>query len=102
MNDEMNNAFDGENLEESENALSEGDLIELIDDSGKKTAFIFVDALEYEDSVYLALADQEEDDAVFFLKIDQDENGNDIYTAPDESLEDVLFRRFTELRENDD
>ena len=101
MNDEMNNAFDGENLEESENALSEGDLIELIDDSGKKTAFIFVDALEYEDSVYLALADQEEDDAVFFLKIDQDENGNDIYTAPDESLEDVLFRRFTELREND-
>lgn len=101
MNDEMNNAFDGENMEESENALSEGDLIELIDDSGKKTAFIFVDALEYEDSVYLALADQEEDDAVFFLKIDQDENGNDIYTAPDESLEDVLFRRFTELREND-
>ena len=56
MNDEMNNAFDGENMEETENALSEGDLIELIDDSGKKTAFIFVDALEYEDSVYLALA----------------------------------------------
>ena len=38
MNDEMNNAFDGENMEETENALSEGDLIELIDDSGKKTA----------------------------------------------------------------
>ena len=27
MNDEMNNAFDGENMEETENALSEGDLI---------------------------------------------------------------------------
>lgn len=101
MKDELNNAFDDENIEKTENALEEGDLIELIDDSGKKTAFIFVDALEYEDSVYLALADQEEDDAVFFLKIDQDEDGNDVYTAPDESLEDILFRRFTELREND-
>lgn len=101
MKDELNNAYDDENIEETENALEEGDLIELIDDSGKKTAFIFVDALEYEDSVYLALADQEEDDAVFFLKIDQDEDGNDVYTAPDESLEDILFRRFTELREND-
>ena len=91
-----------ENILEDENALTEGDLIEMIDESGNKTAFIFVDALEYEDSIYLALAEQEEDDAVFFLRIDQDADGNDVYTAPDETLEDALFRRFTELRESDD
>ena len=51
--------------------------------------------------LYLALAEPEEDDAVFFLKIEQDEDGSDIYSAPDEALEDILFARFTEMREND-
>ena len=59
---------------------------------------------EYDGGVYLALAEPDEDDAVFFLKIEQDEDGNDVYTAPDEALEDILFERFTEQRsggEND-
>ena len=97
MNDEMNI-----NPEESEqddlNALAEGDLIEMIGEDGETVSFIFVDALEYEGDVYLALAEPEEDDAVFFLKVEQDEEGNDVYNAPDEELEDILFQRFSEMR----
>ena len=74
----------------------------MLDDDGNTVPFIFVDAVEYEGDVYLALAEPEEDDAVFFLKIEQDEDGSDVYTAPDESLEDALFRKFTELRSSDE
>ena len=101
MNDEMNI-----NPEESEqddlNALAEGDLIEMIGEDGETVSFIFVDALEYEGDEYLALATQDEEDAVFFLKLEQDEDGNDVYSAPEEGLEDVLFSRFCELREQDE
>ena len=85
-----------------EDRLTEGNLIEMINDDGETVSFIFVDALEYEGNLYLALAEPDEDDAVFFLKIEQDENGDDVYTAPDESLEDILFDRFTEMRSGDE
>ena len=101
MNEEMNN-FPGENDPEIDpNALSEGDIIEMIDENGETVPFVFVDAFDYDGGVYLALAEPEEDDAVFFLKIEQDEEGNDVYTAPDESLEDALFIHFTSLRSTD-
>ena len=101
MSDEMNNMvpFDPE---EEANALSEGDIIEMIGDDGETVSFIFVDALEYEGDLYLALAEPEEDDAVFFLKVEQDEDGNDVYNAPDEALEDILFKKFTEMRSADE
>ena len=101
MNDEMNNIPENDDSGFSPDALSEGDIIELINDDGETVPFIFVDAMEYEDEIYLALAEPDEDDAVFFLKIEQDEDGNDVYTAPDESLEDALFIRFSSLRNSD-
>ena len=94
MNDEMNNMPEENEPETDPNALTEGDIIELIDDDGETVPFIFVDAMEFDGDVYLALAEPEEDDAVFFLKIEQDEDGNDVYTAPDEALEDKLFETF--------
>ena len=97
MSDEINNQ-DSFEQDDDLNALAEGDIIEMIGDDGETVSFIFVDALEYEGDVYLALAEPDEDDAVFFLKIEQDEEGNDVYNAPDEELEDILFRRFTEMR----
>ena len=102
MNDELSKGQDSFDPEDEINALSEGDMIEMIGDDGETVSFIFMDALEYEGDVYLALAEPEEDDAVFFLKIEQDEDGNDVYNAPDESLEDILFEKFTEMRGNDD
>ena len=73
----------------------------MIDDDGNTVPFVFIDALEYEGEVYLALAEPEEDDAVFFLKIETDDEGNDVYTAPDEALEDKLFEQFTRQRGDD-
>ena len=102
MNDEMNNIPDENESGIDADALTEGDIIELINDDGETVPFIFVDALEFEGDVYLALAEPEEDDAVFFLKIEQDEDGNDIYTAPDESLEDALFIQFSAMRGSDE
>jgi hypothetical protein len=102
MSDEMKNNPEKLSPEEEENALSEGDIIEMVGDDGETVSFIFIDALEYEGDLYLALAEPEEDDAVFFLKIEQDADGSDVYSAPDEELEDILFARFTEMRENDD
>ena len=101
MNDEMKNNPEEITPEDELNALEEGDIIEMVNDDGETVSFIFVDALEYEGDLYLALADPEEDDAVFFLKIEQDEDGSDVYSAPDEELEDILFARFTEMREKD-
>ena len=102
MSDEINIKPEEYDPENDPNALSEGDIIEMIGDDGETVPFIFIDALEYEGDVYLALAEPEEDDAVFFLKIEQDENGNDVYSAPDESLEDILYNRFCELRAGED
>ena len=100
---EVKNNFPEENEPENDpNALAEGDIIELINDDGETVPFIFVDALEFEGDVYLALAEPEEDDAVFFLKVEQDEDGNDVYTAPDEALEDALFIRFSSMRSGEE
>lgn len=98
MMDEINKNTESGEPEENLNALEEGDIIELIGDDGDVVQFIFVDALEYEDEVYLALAEPEEDDEVFFLKVEQDEDGNDVYTAPDDALEDALFEQFIRQR----
>ncbi len=82
--------------------LEEGDLIEMYDDEGNAMTFVFIGAVEYEDDCYVALTDQEEEDAVFFLKIEQDEDGNDVYTAPSDELEDKLFERFMEIYGEDE
>ena len=102
MNEDFDKSRENNTSDEELNALSEGDLIEMINDDGETITFIFVDALEYEDKLYLALADPEEDDAVFFLQVDQDDEGNDIYTAPDEYLEDKLFEVFSKNRSSDE
>ena len=101
MSDELNNNPEEMTPEDELNALSEGDLIEMIGEDGETVSFIFIDALEYDGELYLALAEPEEDDAVFFLKIEQDEDGSDVYSAPDEALEEILFRKFSEMREKD-
>ena len=102
MSDEISKNQESIDPEDELNALSEGDLIEMTGEDGETVSFIFVDALEYEGDFYLALAEPEEDDAVFFLRLEQDEDGNDVYSAPDEALEDILFQKFTEMRESDE
>ena len=94
MSDELNNTFDPE---------EEDDLVELVDESGETTVFEHLATLEYEGESYLALCDpesEEEDLEVFILKIDQDENGNDVYNVPDDDVADAVFARLVQMTED--
>ena len=79
------------------------DLVELIDENGEHTMFEHLATLEYEGESYLALCDPEADDddlEVFILKIEQDENGNDVYNVPDDEVADAVFAKLVELTED--
>ena len=81
----------------------EDDLVELIDENGERTLFEHLATLEYEGENYLALCDpesEEEDLEVFILKIEQDENGEDVYNVPDDDVADAVFSRLVELTED--
>ena len=87
-----------------ENNLSEeDDLVELIDEDGKHTVFEHLATLEYEGESYLALCDpeaEEEDLEVYILKISTDENGQDVYTVPDDRIADAVFEQLVQLSED--
>ena len=94
MSDELLN-----NIPESD---EDDDLVELIDENGESTVFEHLATLEYEGESYLALCDpeSEEDDLeVFILRIDQDENGEDVYNVPDDDIADAVFARLVRMTE---
>ena len=79
------------------------DIVELIDENGEKTLFEHLATLEYKGESYLALCDpdaDEEDLEVFILKIDQDENGEDVYTVPDDDVADAVFEQLVKLSDS--
>ena len=81
----------------------EDDLVELLDENGETTVFEHLATLEYEGESYLALCDPESDEEdleVFILKIDQDENGEDVYNVPDDDVADAVFARLVEMTED--
>ena len=85
--------FDSENQPDD-------DIIELIDENGEHTLYEHLATLEYEGDTYLALCDpeaDEEDLEVFILKIDQDENGEDVYNVPDDDVADAVFQKLLEM-----
>ena len=88
------NGFVPENNENEEYELMEGDLIEMIDEAGNPVQFEFVHAMEFRGDIFLALTEPDGEDEVFFLKIEQDDDGQDVYSAADEELEDALFDQF--------
>ena len=84
-------------------AGEEDNFVELIDENGESTVFEHLATLEYEGESYLALSDpesQEEDVEVFILKIEQDDDGNDVYTVPDDDVADAVFARLVEMTED--
>ena len=81
----------------------ENEIVELIDENGESTVFEHLATIEYEGETYLALSDpesQEEDLEVFILKIDQDENGEDVYNVPDDDIADAVFAKLVQLTED--
>ena len=94
MSDELNNIPQEEN--------NEDDIVELIDENGEKTVFEHLATLEYEGESYIALCDPESDEddlEVFILKIEQDENGEDVYNVPDDDVADAVFAKLVEMTE---
>ena len=91
------------NQEPMENGEEENDLVELVDENGESTVFEHLATLEYEGESYLALCDpeaDEEDLEVFILKIEQDENGQDVYNVPDDDVADAVFEKLVRLSED--
>ena len=88
---------------ENENELPE--IIELTDDEGNVTRFEYMTTIDHEGELYVALmlADEdeeteEEEGNVVILKIEQDENGEDIYVSiEDEALADAVFQKFLDM-----
>lgn len=87
---------------ENENEVPE--IIELTDDDGNVTRFEYMTTIDYQGELYVALmlADDEENDEeegnVVILKIEQDENGEDIYVSiEDEALADAVFQKFLDM-----
>ena len=80
----------------------EDDLVELIDENGESTVFEHLATIEYEGESYIALCDPEAEDddiEVFILKIDQDEDGNDVYNVPDDDVADAVFEKLVQMSE---
>lgn len=83
----------------------EDDLVELVDENGETTVFEHLATLEYEGESYLALCDPESEEdnlEVFILKIEQDENGEDVYNVPDDEVADAVFEKLVEMTEDFD
>ena len=83
----------------------EDDLIELVDENGETTVFEHLATLEYDGESYLALCDPESEEdnlEVFILKIEQDENGEDVYNVPDDDVADAVFAKLVEMTEGFD
>ena len=81
----------------------ENDRVELIDENGEHTVFEHLATLEYEGESYLALCDPEADEddlEVFILKIDQDEDGNDVYNVPEDDVADAGFAKLVEMTDD--
>lgn len=88
--------------------MEQDNIVELIDEEGNEVDFQHLMTLEYNNKSYVVLAavepsdDIAEDEAVI-LRIEQDEEGNDVYaTIEDEDELEKVFERYLEIAENDE
>ena len=85
------------------------DLVELISEDGESIVMEHLATLEYDGKTFLALTTpmEEDDDEVeeieiVIMKIEQDENGEDIYIRPDEDEEEAVFEKLMEILDEED
>lgn len=93
MSDELNKNPDFE----------EDNIVELINENGEHELYEHLATLEHEGETYIALCDPESDEEdleVYILRIDQDENGQDIYNVPDEEISDAVFAKLVQMTED--
>ena len=84
------------------------DIVELVDEDGNDVRFEHLMTLEHEGRVYICLVpvDPMEDvaeDELVIMRIETDEEGNDIYATIDDEAElDAVFEKYLEIAEADD
>ena len=102
---EINNGMD--NMEEEDRVF------EFIDENGDATLFEHLATVEHEGAMYLVLttpeneveetaeesneADEEEEMEIQILKIEQDEQGEDIYVSVDDDEAQAVFDKFIRM-----
>ena len=91
-----------ENNPENENPEEDDELVELVDEDGQSSYFQHIGTFPMNGKDYIAVVDPEDDSEdlnVIILRIDQDENGDDVYVTPDEDEADAAFDIFVDLYE---
>ncbi len=90
----------------------QSNIIELVDEDGKILSFEYLMTLDYGENEYVILVpmapydDSEDDltgDEVVILKVEQDENGDDVYISIEDEKElDEVFDAFSEIIAQDE
>ncbi len=79
--------------------LLDDEIIVMVDEEGKEVEFTHIATLDYNDEWYIyvqpvELGDMDEDE-MFIFKIEEDENGNDLFTpVEDEDLLEKLYQEY--------
>ena len=95
-------------MENNENNMEMDNIIELFDENDNVVRFEHIMTVQYkgEDYVLLAPVDPTEDmadDEVLVLKIDNDENGEEIYVSvEDDAVVEKVFEKYLELVESEE
>lgn len=97
---------DLENLEGLENDEFDG-LIELTDEDGNTEQYELLASFPVGDDQYLAVAEPMEEEEpesveVFFLKVEEDEDGNEVYVSVDDDKVDAVYEEFLKVVEAQD
>lgn len=89
----------------------QSNIIELIDEDGKTLSFEYLMTLDYGKNEYVILSplepyddsDELTGDEVVILRVEQDENGDDIYVSIEDEKElDEVFDAFSEIIAQDE
>ena len=84
------------------------DIVELVDEDGNDVRFEHLMTLEHEGRAYICLAPAEpmedvEEDELVIMRIETDEDGNDMYATIDDDAElDAVFEKYLEIAEADE
>lgn len=105
--DTQRNAAEQQEEQQEEKTMDENNIIELIDEDGESVQLQLLAGIEYEGAKYIAATDDlSEDDEgecdVFFLLVEEDEEGETYEPVEDEALQATLFARFMEMMEEDE
>ena len=97
---------DLENLEGLENDEFDG-LIELTDEDGNTEQYELLASFPVGDDQYLAVTEPMEEEEpesveVFFLKVEEDDDGNEVYVSVDDDKVDAIYEEFLKVVEAQD